>query len=71
SCFAFASLRLNGIASSFRGSTAEQAVMPSWNWTGWFVAIVDQRGHTIADYAQPKPLTGGARSLNKAACGRS
>ena len=31
--------------------------MPSWNWTGWFVAIVDQRGHKvdevpIADYAQ-------------------
>ncbi|MGB8748951.1 MAG: hypothetical protein WCD54_23755, partial [Pseudolabrys sp.] len=43
----FASLRLNGIASSFRGSTAEQAVMPSWNWTGWFVTVVDQRGHKV------------------------
>jgi hypothetical protein len=74
SCFAFASLRLNGIASSFRGSTAEQAVMPGWDC--WFVVIVDQHGHKvdevpIADYAQPKPLTGGARRLNRAACGRS
>jgi hypothetical protein len=23
------------------------AVMPGWNWTGWFVAIVDQHGHTV------------------------
>ena len=23
------------------------AVMPGWNWTGWFVAIVDQHGHKI------------------------
>jgi hypothetical protein len=21
------------------------AVMPGWNWTGWFVAILDQHGH--------------------------
>jgi hypothetical protein len=49
SCFAFASLRLNGIALSLvvRGSAAEQAVMPGWNWTSWFVAIVDQRGHKV------------------------
>jgi hypothetical protein len=25
------------------------AVMPGWNWTGWFVAIVDQHGHKVAD----------------------
>ena len=23
------------------------AVMPGWNWTGWFVAIVDQHGHKV------------------------
>ena len=23
------------------------SVMSSWNWTGWFVAIVDQHGHTV------------------------
>jgi uncharacterized protein DUF6894 len=22
-------------------------VMSGWNWTGWFVAIVDQHGHTV------------------------
>ncbi len=22
-------------------------VMPGWNWTDWFVAIVDQHGHTV------------------------
>jgi hypothetical protein len=21
--------------------------MPGWNWTGWFVAIVDQHGHKV------------------------
>jgi hypothetical protein len=21
--------------------------MPGWNWTGWFVAIVDQRGYKV------------------------
>jgi hypothetical protein len=21
--------------------------MPGWNWTGWFVTIVDQHGHKI------------------------
>jgi hypothetical protein len=23
------------------------AVMPGWDWTGWFVAIVDQQGHKV------------------------
>jgi hypothetical protein len=23
------------------------AVMPGWNWTGWFVVIVDQHGHKV------------------------
>jgi len=23
------------------------AVMSGWNWTGWFVTIVDQHGHTV------------------------
>jgi Domain of unknown function (DUF6894) len=23
------------------------AAMPGWNWTGWFVAIVDQHGHKV------------------------
>lgn len=23
------------------------AVMPDWDWTGWFVTIVDQHGHKI------------------------
>ncbi|HEU5273867.1 MAG TPA: hypothetical protein VFU97_09410 [Xanthobacteraceae bacterium] len=21
--------------------------MPGWNWAGWFVAIVDEHGHTV------------------------
>jgi hypothetical protein len=21
--------------------------MPRWNWTGWFVAVVDQHGHKV------------------------
>jgi hypothetical protein len=21
--------------------------MPGWNWTGWFVTIVDQHGHKV------------------------
>ena len=23
------------------------AVMRGWNWTGWFVVIVDQHGHKV------------------------
>ena len=23
------------------------AGLPGWNWTGWFVAIMDQHGHTV------------------------
>jgi hypothetical protein len=23
------------------------AVMPGWNWTGWFVGVVDQHGHKV------------------------
>jgi hypothetical protein len=23
------------------------AVMPAWDWNGWFVAIVDEHGHKI------------------------
>jgi hypothetical protein len=23
------------------------AVMPNWNWAGWFVAIVNEHGHKI------------------------
>jgi hypothetical protein len=23
------------------------AVMPGWNWTGWFVVILDQQGHKV------------------------
>ena len=23
------------------------AAMPGWNWTGWFVTIVDQHGHKV------------------------
>jgi hypothetical protein len=23
------------------------AVMPGWNWTGWFVVIVDEHGHKV------------------------
>lgn len=23
------------------------AAMPGWNWTGWFVAIVDPHGHKV------------------------
>jgi hypothetical protein len=23
------------------------AIMPCWNWTGWFVAIMDQHGHKV------------------------
>ena len=23
------------------------AVMPGWDWTGWFVTIVDQHGHKV------------------------
>ena len=22
-------------------------VMPGWNWSGWFVTIVDQHGHKV------------------------
>jgi hypothetical protein len=25
------------------------AVMPGWNWTGWFVASVDQHGHMVEE----------------------
>ena len=21
--------------------------MPGWNWSGWFVAVVDQHGHKV------------------------
>jgi hypothetical protein len=21
--------------------------MPGWNWTGWFVVILDQQGHKV------------------------
>jgi hypothetical protein len=21
--------------------------MPGWNWTGWFIVIVDQHGHKV------------------------
>jgi hypothetical protein len=21
--------------------------MPGWDWTGWFVAIIDQHGHKV------------------------
>lgn len=24
-------------------------VMPNWNWTGWFVAIVDEHGHKVEE----------------------
>jgi hypothetical protein len=24
-------------------------VMPNWDWTGWFVAIVDQHGHKVEE----------------------
>ena len=23
------------------------AAMPGWNWTGWFIVIVDQHGHKV------------------------
>jgi hypothetical protein len=23
------------------------AAMPGWDWTGWFVAIIDQHGHKV------------------------
>jgi hypothetical protein len=23
--------------------------MPGWNWTGWFVVIVDQHGHKVGE----------------------
>jgi hypothetical protein len=23
------------------------AAMPGWNWTGWFVVIMDQHGHKV------------------------
>ena len=23
------------------------AVMPGWNWRGWFVVIVDEHGHKV------------------------
>jgi hypothetical protein len=25
------------------------AVMPGWDWTGWFVEIVDQQGREVDD----------------------
>jgi hypothetical protein len=25
------------------------AVMPGWEWTGWFVTIIDQQGHKVDD----------------------
>ena len=24
-------------------------VMPGWDWTGWFVAVVDQHGHKVEE----------------------
>jgi hypothetical protein len=25
------------------------AAMPDWDWTGWFVAVVDQDGHKVEE----------------------
>ena len=27
------------------------AAMPGWNWTGWFVVIMDQHGHKVDEAA--------------------
>ncbi len=34
-------------AIALAGDLKSGAAMPGWNWTGWFVAIVDQHGHKI------------------------
>jgi hypothetical protein len=38
------------------------AVMPGWDWTGWFVAIVDQQGHKVP-IADVRVCRGGKRCL--------
>lgn len=38
------------------------AVMPGWNWTGWFVVILDQQGHKVRKGAR------GLQSLSRAGC---
>jgi len=34
-------------AVALAGNLTSGAVMPGFNWTGWFVAIVDQHGHKV------------------------
>ena len=29
------------------------AAMPGWDWTGWFVAIIDQHGHKVDEVPIP------------------
>jgi hypothetical protein len=31
------------------------AVMPGWEWTGWFVTIIDQQGHTTCRSRMSEP----------------